>query len=88
MLRYQRLTFFVINGAVLGWLLKVLVVDESSDSVGLFGVAVVGFLLLYAGYFAMLVRVCRHRELTTWGGQVTFLLGAVLPILAVRRLTS
>jgi hypothetical protein len=87
MLRYQRLLFFVINGAVLGWLLKVMVVDETSDSVGLFSVAVVGFLLLYAGYFAVLVRVCRQREPTTWGGQVTFLLGAVLPFLAVWRLT-
>jgi hypothetical protein len=88
MLSYQRLTFFVINGAVLGWLLKVLVGDESSDSVGLFAVAVVGFLLLYAGYFAILVRVCRQQEPTTWGGQVTFLLGAVLPFFAVWRITS
>jgi hypothetical protein len=88
MLLYQRLIFFVINGVVLGWLLKVMFVDEASDSVGLFNVAVVGFLLLYASYFAVLVRVCRHRVPTTWGGQATFLLGAVLPFLAVWRLTS
>ena len=83
MLFYQRLTFLGINGLVLVWLLKVLVLDPSSDVSGLFAVAVVVCLLLYAFYFALVVRFCQPSEPETRGDKVKFLLFAVLPFLAL-----
>jgi hypothetical protein len=83
MLLYQRLTFLGINGLVLAWLLKVLVMDPSSDVGGLFAVGVVVGLLLYAFYFALVVRYCQPSDPETRGDKVKFFLFAVMPFLAL-----
>ena len=82
-LLYQRLIFLGINGLVLAWLLKVLVMDPSSDVGGLFGVVVVACLLLYAFYFALVVRYCQPSEPETRGHKVKFLLFTMLPFLVL-----
>jgi hypothetical protein len=83
MLLYQRLTFLGINGLVLAWLLQVLVLDSSSDVGGLFAGVVVVCLLLYAFYFALVVRYCQPSDPETRGDKVKFILFAVLPFLAL-----
>jgi hypothetical protein len=82
-LPYQRFTFFAINGVVLAWLLKVLVRDPSTNAAGLLGVVVVGFLLLYALYFALVVRYSHQQGPALRGDRVKFLLFALLPFLAL-----
>lgn len=65
-----------------------LVADQSSDAAGLFGVGVVGFLLLYALYFAVVVHYSRQQGPERRGDQIKFLLFALLPFLALWCVTA
>ena len=83
MLPYQRFIFLIINGVVLAWLLKVFIWDSSSDAVGLLSVIVIGCLLLYAFYFAIVVHYSNRKESEARGDKAKFLLFALLPFLAL-----
>jgi hypothetical protein len=67
MLRFRRLLIFGVNVLTLLWLLKVIYLDPASDTVGLFGIATLVFLVVYNLYAALVyIFFPTTKHLTSW----------------------
>lgn len=77
-----------INLLILVWLLKIMLIDEVSDSIGAVVILVVVFLLFFNLYSLVLYNLFRKYNRNTIFHNIMFLILLILPIMAIWYYTS
>ena len=88
MLIFRRSLIIIIDLIILLWLLKVLLLDKSSDVVGLFVVLTIAFLLLYNAYAYLIYKIYFRQMRNNFFIEALYVFLLILPILLLWRYTK
>ena len=85
---FRRISIVLINAAVLLLFAKVILFDDTSDTVGIFGIVCMIFLFVFNVYALILYNFFWENPRKLWYLEAAYLLLLSLPILFVISLTS
>jgi hypothetical protein len=86
--KYRKLAIISINFLILGWLIKVITYDDTSDMIGFFSVLTLLFLIVYNVYIFLIQKVYPKNEKENSLIEIGFILLLLLPIMLLWFFTS
>jgi hypothetical protein len=88
MLIFRKSIIIIIDLIILLWLLKVILLDKSSDVVGLFTVLTIIFLLLYNAYAYLVYKVYFRKARNNFFTEALYVFLLIVPIILLWRYTK
>jgi hypothetical protein len=85
---FRRISIVLINAAILFLLARIILVDESSDTLGAFGIASLIFLFIYNVYALILYNVFWENPRKLWYLEAAYFLLLLLPMIFLHHMFS